>query len=74
MASSSILFMGLANMPFEAVLIGKAHSTVAAFALKSFLGFCPNFREGLRAGGIPVLCVSAEFRKLSLDGLSSARL
>jgi hypothetical protein len=66
--------MGLADMPFEAVLIGKAHSTVAAFALKSSLGFCPNFREGLRAGGIPVLCVSAEFRKLSLDGRSSTPL
>ena len=66
--------MGLANMPFEAVLIGKAHSTVAAFALQSFLGFCPNFREGLRTSDIPVRCVSAEFRKLSLDGLSSALL
>ena len=66
-------------MPFEAVLIGKAHSTVAAFALKSFLGFCPNFKEGLRASGIPVLCVrgrtggATEFRK-PLDGLGSAFL
>jgi len=74
--------MGLANMPFEAVLIGKAHSTVAAFALKSFLGFCPNFKEGLRASGILVLhfisssagSVGTEFRKLSFDGLSSALL
>ena len=66
--------MGLANMPFEAVLIGKAHTTVAAFALQSLLGLCPNFREGLCASGIPVLCVSTEFRKLSLDGLSSALL
>ena len=66
--------MGLANMPFEAVLIGKAHSTVAAFTLKPSLGFCPNFSEGFYASDVPVLCVSAELRKLSLDGLSSALL
>ena len=59
-------------MPLKAVLIGEAHSTMAALALKLLLGFRPDFCEGLCASCIPVLCVSAELRKLSFDRRSSA--
>ena len=66
--------MSLAHMPLEAVLIGEACATECALAFQSLLGLCPNFSEGLCASGIPVLCVSTQFRKLSLDGHSGALL
>ena len=51
------LFMGLANMPFEAVTILEAQATSLTFTLQSLLGCLPHFRERLSAGSITIICV-----------------
>ncbi len=66
--------MDLANVSFEAVTILEAQATSLTFALQTFLGLVPHFRERLSAGGITIICVGAELIEAPLDRLGRASL